>query len=98
MLDKHSLLAWGTMKQDGIVKRHHFAEEGQAGEPIRVDNMLTKFLRAHQREGLQFLFDCVTGLKPYAGQGWCDSTPPALAVVCTSASLGLATHDLFGVV
>lgn len=38
---------------------------------MRVDDMLTKFLRAHQREGLQFLFDCVTGLKPYDGQGWC---------------------------
>ena len=33
--------------------------------------MLTKFLRAHQREGLQFLFDCVTGQKSYEGQGWC---------------------------
>ena len=47
-------------------------EEGEAGQPVRVDDMLTKFLRAHQREGLQFLFDCVTGLKPYEGQGWCD--------------------------
>jgi hypothetical protein len=48
------------------------AEEGQEGAEVKVDDMLTKFLRAHQREGLQFLFDCVTGLKPYDGQGWCE--------------------------
>jgi hypothetical protein len=51
-----------------------------------VDDMLTKSLRAHQREGLQFLFDCVTSRKPYAGQGWCDPTPPTPAVVCTCDS------------
>ena len=45
--------------------------EGQTGAPVKVDDMLTKFLRAHQREGLQFLFDCVCGLKSYEGQGWC---------------------------
>lgn len=45
--------------------------EGQEGAAIRVDDMLTKFLRAHQREGLQFLFDCVTGQKGFDGRGWC---------------------------
>ena len=47
------------------------AGEGQEGAAIRVDDMLTKFLRAHQREGLQFLFDCVTGQKGFEGRGWC---------------------------
>jgi hypothetical protein len=40
-----------------------------AGEPITVDPCVCKFLREHQREGLQFLFDCVHGLKPHGGSG-----------------------------
>ena len=36
---------------------------------VRVDNMLTKFLRPHQREGVQFLFECVNGLREHDGQG-----------------------------
>ena len=44
--------------------------------------MLTKFLRAHQREGLQFLFDCVCGLKAYEGQGW-YSAAKSLRPSCT---------------
>ncbi|KAI3525411.1 hypothetical protein L1887_04185 [Cichorium endivia] len=30
--------------------------------PIEVDHMLVKFLRPHQREGVQFMFECVSGL------------------------------------
>ena len=40
-------------------------ESGQ----VRVDNMLTKFLRPHQREGVQFLFECVNGLREHNGYG-----------------------------
>ncbi|CAH1426001.1 unnamed protein product [Lactuca virosa] len=29
---------------------------------IEVDHMLVKFLRPHQREGVQFMFECVSGL------------------------------------
>ena len=36
---------------------------------VRVDNMLTKFLRPHQREGVQFLFECVNGLREHDGCG-----------------------------
>ena len=36
---------------------------------VRVDNMLTKFLRPHQREGVQFLFECVNGLRDHDGCG-----------------------------
>ncbi len=43
--------------------------EASAEEPILVDTMLTRWLRAHQREGVQFLFDCVTGLRSDIGQG-----------------------------
>jgi hypothetical protein len=28
-----------------------------------------QFLRPHQREGVQFMFECVTGLRSFAGQG-----------------------------
>jgi hypothetical protein len=37
--------------------------------PVVVDPKLTKFLRAHQREGVQFVFDCVTGIKGFEGRG-----------------------------
>lgn len=45
--------------------------EGQPGEPVEVDPMLTTFLRPHQREGVQFMFECVAGLKEFEGQGEC---------------------------
>ena len=31
--------------------------------PIEVDGILARFLRPHQREGTQFLFDCTMGLR-----------------------------------
>ena len=37
--------------------------EGAKGAPISVDPMLTKWLRPHQREGVQFMFECVAGLR-----------------------------------
>lgn len=39
------------------------------GDCARVDKMLTKWLRPHQREGVQFMFDCVTGIKGFEGAG-----------------------------
>lgn len=36
---------------------------------VKVDNALTRFLRPHQREGVQFLFECVTGLREHDGCG-----------------------------
>lgn len=36
---------------------------------VKVDNSLTRFLRPHQREGVQFLFECVTGLREHDGFG-----------------------------
>lgn len=35
----------------------------EASQPITVDPLLTKFLRPHQREGVQFMFECVAGLR-----------------------------------
>lgn len=39
------------------------------GQAVRVDDALTRFLRPHQREGVQFMFECVTGLRGFQGQG-----------------------------
>ncbi|MCO5571162.1 hypothetical protein L7F22_024896 [Adiantum nelumboides] len=34
--------------------------------PIIVDPRLVKFLRPHQRDGVQFMFECVTGLREFS--------------------------------
>ncbi|CAD7701124.1 unnamed protein product [Ostreobium quekettii] len=44
-------------------------QDGEDDLTITVDSRLTKFLRPHQREGVQFMFDCVAGLKDFGGQG-----------------------------
>jgi DNA repair and recombination RAD54-like protein len=36
---------------------------------IMVDPMLTRWLRPHQREGVAFMFECVTGIKGFDGRG-----------------------------
>ncbi|KVH93280.1 Helicase, C-terminal [Cynara cardunculus var. scolymus] len=39
------------------------SEDGDGNSiPIEVDHILVKFLRPHQREGVQFMFECVSGL------------------------------------
>jgi hypothetical protein len=43
--------------------------EGAGGQPVVVDNLLTRFLRPHQREGVQFMFECVAGLRMPEGKG-----------------------------
>ncbi|KAL7263828.1 hypothetical protein ACSBR1_001895 [Camellia fascicularis] len=47
-------------------------EEG-AGDlvPISVDPLLVRFLRPHQREGVQFMFECVSGLYSAANINGC---------------------------
>jgi DNA repair and recombination RAD54-like protein len=41
----------------------------EGGTPIVVDSMLTRWLRPHQRAGVQFMFECVTGARPFGGHG-----------------------------
>ena len=36
---------------------------------MRVDSMLTKWLRPHQREGVHFMFECVSSLRATEGAG-----------------------------
>ena len=34
-----------------------------------MDKALVRFLRPHQREGVKFMFECVMGLRDFAGEG-----------------------------
>ena len=43
--------------------------EGGANPPVSVDNMLCRWLRPHQREGVKFMFECVMGLRDFDGKG-----------------------------
>lgn len=36
---------------------------------VFVPHVLAKWLRPHQREGVQFMYECVMGLKPFNGNG-----------------------------
>lgn len=38
-------------------------------ENIHVPPILAKWLRPHQREGVQFMYECVMGMKDYGGAG-----------------------------
>ncbi|KAH8061094.1 hypothetical protein JL722_4390 [Aureococcus anophagefferens] len=45
-------------------------DEVEAGaEVIEVPPILCQWLRPHQREGVQFVFECVYGMKDYGGEG-----------------------------
>ncbi|KAG9450907.1 hypothetical protein H6P81_010872 [Aristolochia fimbriata] len=46
-------------------------EEGPLLTPIVVDPLLVRFLRPHQREGVQFMFTCVSGLLSSSGISGC---------------------------
>jgi len=43
--------------------------EAYAKEHVFVPPVLAKWLRPHQREGVQFMYDCVMGLKGFPGAG-----------------------------
>ena len=44
-------------------------EENKLLPPVKVDNMLTRWLRPHQREGVAFLYECAMGLRGFDGAG-----------------------------
>merc|ERR1719195_1773875 len=44
-------------------------DEQEGRKEVVVDPALTRVLREHQRIGLQFLFDCLMGLKSFDGFG-----------------------------
>ena len=42
---------------------------GEGGNAVEVDSVLTKWLRPHQRDGVQFMFECVMGMRQKSGAG-----------------------------
>jgi DNA repair and recombination protein RAD54B len=36
---------------------------------VVVDPYLSQHLRPHQREGVEFLYQCVMGMRPFEGRG-----------------------------
>lgn len=42
---------------------------GRLTVDVVVDPLLSRHLREHQREGVKFLYECVIGLRDFAGQG-----------------------------
>ena len=43
--------------------------KGVDSKSIVVEPFLSKYMREHQRQGVQFMFDCVTGIRPADGFG-----------------------------
>lgn len=43
--------------------------EAYSKENVFVPPVLAKWLRPHQREGVQFMYECVMGLRDFAGNG-----------------------------
>jgi hypothetical protein len=43
--------------------------ESYSTQNVFVPSVLAKWLRPHQREGVQFMYECVMGLKPFNGYG-----------------------------
>ncbi|MCJ1308588.1 helicase [Agyrium rufum] len=52
-----------------VMKRPLTAPKGKKIVDVVVDPLLTKHLRAHQKEGVKFLYECVMGLRDYGGEG-----------------------------
>ena len=58
-----------TAAQALVMKRPKSVPQGKQVVDIVVDPLLTKHLRDHQREGVKFMYECVMGMRDFAGQG-----------------------------
>lgn len=56
--------------------------EAYAKEGVFVPPVLAKWLRPHQREGVQFMYECVMGLKGFSGAGCILADDMGLGKVC----------------
>ncbi|KAL4880231.1 DNA-dependent ATPase [Aspergillus karnatakaensis] len=52
-----------------IMKRPSSVPKGKRIADVVVDPILSKHLRPHQREGVQFLYECVMGMRSFNGEG-----------------------------
>lgn len=59
----------GNLPPDNPLVLYRSAEGVEPRVEIRVDSMLSRYLREHQRQGVQFVFNCLMGLKDFNGNG-----------------------------
>jgi DNA repair and recombination protein RAD54B len=52
-----------------VMKRPDSVPKGKQIVDVVVDPILAKHLRPHQREGVQFLYECVMGMRSFNGEG-----------------------------
>ncbi|EAW07317.1 DEAD/DEAH box helicase [Aspergillus clavatus NRRL 1] len=52
-----------------VMKRPESVPKGKQIVDVVVDPILSKHLRPHQREGVQFLYECVMGMRSFNGEG-----------------------------
>jgi DNA repair and recombination protein RAD54B len=52
-----------------VMPRPKSVPEGRQIVDVVVDPLLVKSLRQHQREGVQFLYECVMGMRDFNGEG-----------------------------
>ncbi|PYI22991.1 hypothetical protein BO99DRAFT_352046 [Aspergillus violaceofuscus CBS 115571] len=52
-----------------VMKRPDSVPNGKRVVDVVVDPILAKHLRPHQREGVQFLYECVMGMRSFNGEG-----------------------------
>ncbi|KAF2213149.1 hypothetical protein CERZMDRAFT_39739 [Cercospora zeae-maydis SCOH1-5] len=52
-----------------VMQRPSKVPKGKQVVDVVVDPLLTRHLRPHQRQGVQFMYECVMGMKDYDGEG-----------------------------
>ncbi|OQE06213.1 hypothetical protein PENVUL_c019G07548 [Penicillium vulpinum] len=65
VVPRHDPKAVGAL----VMPRPKSVPKGKQIVDVVVDPILTKNLRPHQREGVQFLYECVMGMRPFNGEG-----------------------------
>lgn len=65
VVPRHDPTAPGAL----VMPRPTSVPDGKQVVDVVVDPLLTKSLRQHQREGVQFLYECVMGMRSFNGEG-----------------------------
>ncbi|KAJ5167419.1 DNA repair and recombination protein [Penicillium canariense] len=65
IVPRHDPYAKGAL----VMPRPTSLPQGKRVVDVVVDPLLTKNLRPHQREGVQFLYECVMGMRNFNGEG-----------------------------
>lgn len=81
MCDRHvekweRLLLWEP-DTTNVVSKHEedslitseASKKSKNASPVEVPEVVCKWLRSHQREGVQFMFECLAGLRDFDGSG-----------------------------